>query len=93
MASISTDKSGNRTVQFVGCDEKRRSIRLGKVTMRAAEQVKARVEHLNVAKGNGHAIDLETLNWLKTIGPAFCRPTFIADQFMPHIRVRQAMAT
>ena len=31
MASLSTDANGNRTIQFIGRDKKRRSIRLGSV--------------------------------------------------------------
>jgi hypothetical protein len=46
MASISTDPSGNRTVQFVAPDGKRRSVLLGKVPMTTAEEVRRRVEYL-----------------------------------------------
>ena len=37
---ISKDPNGRRTIQFVGSDGKRRSIRLGKVSQRQAEAVK-----------------------------------------------------
>lgn len=46
MASISREPNGRRTVQFVGGDGKRRSIRLGKVSQREAEGVKWRIEAL-----------------------------------------------
>jgi hypothetical protein len=39
MASISTSKDGRRTIQFVGGDSKHRSIRLGKVSMKNAQEV------------------------------------------------------
>ncbi len=64
MASISTDDKGSRTIQFVGADRKRRSIRLGKVPMRAAESIKIRVEALNVANITGHPVDGETARWV-----------------------------
>ena len=64
MASISTQPGGRRTIQFVGGDEKRRSLRLGKVSQRMAESVKTRVEQLNAAKITGHAPDEETSRWL-----------------------------
>lgn len=64
MASISHEKNGRRTIQFVGADGKRRSIRLGKVPQRTAEMVKVRVEALNAAAIAGHAIDDETARWL-----------------------------
>ena len=50
MASISCDKAGRRTVQFIGADGKRRTIRLGKVSKKAAETVRGHVEQLNNAK-------------------------------------------
>ena len=44
MASINNEPNGRRTIQFVGADGKRRSIRLGKVSRRQAESVKVKVE-------------------------------------------------
>lgn len=67
MASISKQPNGRRTIQFVGPDKKRRSIRLGKMSQRQAEAVKLRVEHLVTAKITGHSIDDETARWLGTI--------------------------
>jgi len=68
MASISKEPNGRRTVQFVGADGKRRSIRLGKCDQRTAEAVKVRVEALNAANIAGHVVDANTLEWLTTIG-------------------------
>jgi integrase len=67
MASITKQPNGRRTIQFVGVDGKRRSIRLGKVSQRAAEAVKVRVEHLVSAKAGGTALDPETARWLAGI--------------------------
>jgi integrase len=68
MASISKDPQGNRTVQFVGNDGKRRSIRLGKVNQKTADEVRTKVQHLNALKGAGVAPDLDTIQWLAKIG-------------------------
>ncbi|KKK53032.1 hypothetical protein LCGC14_3098840, partial [marine sediment metagenome] len=47
MASISHEKkTGRRTVQFIGKNGKRRSIRLGKVNKRQAESAKLFIEDL-----------------------------------------------
>jgi integrase len=46
MASISKDKRGNRTVQFVGPDKRRRSVRLGKTGLAEAKAIAAHVDHL-----------------------------------------------
>lgn len=64
MASISKEPGGRRTIQFVGADGKRRSIRLGKVPQRTAEAVKVKIEALAAASITGHALDDETARWL-----------------------------
>ena len=64
MASISKQPGGRRTIQFVGSDGKRRSIRLGKVSQRLAESVQVKVEYLAAAKATGGALDGETARWV-----------------------------
>lgn len=68
MASISTDSKGNRCVQFVAADGKRRSVRLGKVSMRQAETIRLRIEALNSAIITGQAPDGDTSAWLASRG-------------------------
>src|SRR5688572_5035160 len=70
MASITRDKNGHRRIQFVASDGKRPSIRLGKVSQRAAEAVKYRVEQLLAAKLTGHAPECDTARWLVELDPA-----------------------
>ncbi|MCI0704963.1 MAG: hypothetical protein L0241_28210, partial [Planctomycetia bacterium] len=64
MASISTDPNGNRTIQFVGSDRKRRSIRLGKVPLKNAEAVQRKVETIIAAKLSHLPLDHETSDWI-----------------------------
>ena len=64
MASISTSANGNRTIQFVADDGKRRSIRLGKVSAKSADKVKRKVEAINGAIKNKVALDEDVANWL-----------------------------
>lgn len=69
MASITHDKkSGTRTIQFVGTDKRRRSIRLGKVSQRQAEAVKFRVEALHSAASSRVPWDGDTSAWVAGIG-------------------------
>ncbi len=68
MASISTDPQGNRTVQFVAGDGKRRSVRLGKTPIKAAETIKTKIEALNAASITQTPIDNESAAWLNKIG-------------------------
>jgi integrase len=67
MASISRESNGRRTIQFVGGDGKRRSIRLGKVSQRLAETIQVKVEHLVAAQATGGALDGETARWVATL--------------------------
>lgn len=64
MASISNDGNGLRRIQYVGPDGRRRAIRLGRVSERTAQQVRAHVENLVSAKATGHAVPRETASWL-----------------------------
>lgn len=64
MASISTDKKGRRRILFSIGKRKRRAIRLGKVSMKTAENVKLRVEHLVTAALYKQAPDPETAAWV-----------------------------
>ena len=67
MASITRESNGRRVIQFVAPDKRRRSIRLGKVSQRAAEAVKFRIEQLVTAQITGHAPDDETARWLAAL--------------------------
>ena len=68
MASLSTDGTGNRTIQFVAGDGKRRSVRLGKVTLKLAESVKLRVERLAGSAAANEPPDRETCVWVNGVG-------------------------
>lgn len=71
MASITKEANGRRTIQFVGKDRKRRSIRLGKVSAKLANEIKTRIEALNSAALTGHSIDGETARWVAQLDQAF----------------------
>jgi len=71
VASISKDAKGNRTIQFVGRDRKRKSIRLGKCSQRQADAVKVHVERLVHANITGHPVDPDTSRWLIQIDGQF----------------------
>jgi integrase len=68
MASVSRDPNGRRVIQFVAGDGKRKSIRLGKVSQRIAEEIKVRVEALNAALLSGCPLDNDTARWVSRIG-------------------------
>jgi hypothetical protein len=68
MASISNDPNGRRTIQFVAGDGRRKSIRLGRVSQREAQEIKLRVERLVAAQTANLATDHETAQWLARIG-------------------------
>jgi len=64
MASITKQKGGNRTIQFVAAGGRRKSIRLGKVSQRQAESFKFRVEQLIAVQRSGVPVDADTSEWL-----------------------------
>ena len=64
MASITRQSNGRKTIQFAAADGKRRSIRLGKATMKTAQEVATKVEHLNAGFMAGVAIDADTARWV-----------------------------
>ncbi len=68
MASISKTGDGRRSIQFVASDGKRKTIRLGKVSQRIAEEIKVKIEVLAGAVKTGFPIDGETAAWLARIG-------------------------
>ena len=68
--TVSRDPNGNRTIQFVAADGKRRSIRLGKLPQKAAEAIKAKVVALNACVIAGVSWDRETAAWVGGLGAA-----------------------
>ncbi len=64
MASINTRPSGARSIQFSLPRQKRRTIRLGKVSLRIAESWQNRIETLIACHVGGLAIDGPTAEWL-----------------------------
>jgi integrase len=64
VASIASDPNGTRRVQFVGQDGKRHSIRLGKCSMREAEEIRRRIEVIDSARRRRTALSAEMSEWL-----------------------------
>lgn len=60
MASISTDKNGNRRIKFYDLEGRQQGIRLGKVDKKAAERLCGDVEELLVARQTGQPIHATT---------------------------------
>jgi integrase len=60
--------SGRWTVQFVGRDGKRRSVRLGPQPKRQAENIRVKIEELAGAVLNDRDPDDETSRWLTDVG-------------------------
>ena len=54
MASISTDAKGNRKIQFSDGNGSRKIVRLGKLPMKAAETILAKIEAILEAKLSRH---------------------------------------
>ena len=64
MASISTDKSGNRRILYFDENRKRCVLYIGRISEREAEGVQRRVESMLAARILGNAIDRDDARWL-----------------------------
>lgn len=67
MASISTDKQGNRRILFYGADGSRPVIHLGKLSLRKVEGIKRHVEELVGAQFSGEPIKQDTATWVADV--------------------------
>jgi hypothetical protein len=90
VASISSSPDGRRTIQFVARDGKRRSIRLGRMPLKAAEEVRRRVEYLVAALVARTAPDNDTAQWLASTGDTMHAKLAAAGLTTPRLT---AMAT
>ena len=68
MASLNREPNGHYTVQLVCADTKRRSIRLGAVNKKTANEVKLKVESLHALKVSNLPMDAETATWVANVG-------------------------
>jgi integrase len=64
MASIAKEPNGRRRILFAAPDGKRKTIRLGKVSQRAAEAIRTKVELLLASQISGCGWDNETARWV-----------------------------
>jgi len=71
MASITTEQNGYRTIQFIGKDRKRRSVRLGKLSQRQAEGVCAYIEDLAATQQTGGSPLGTTIEWVTSRNDKF----------------------
>lgn len=71
MASVSRQPNGGKTVQVRCPDGKRRSIRLGKVTMKDARLFCGHVEQLVASRISGRQPEEVTLKWLNQLPAKF----------------------
>ncbi|UCD51441.1 MAG: hypothetical protein JSW27_02180, partial [Phycisphaerales bacterium] len=65
MASIGRDKGGRKRILFVAEDGSRKTVRLGKCSLRQAEHFKIRLEALIAGRFSG--VDAETATWLAAL--------------------------
>jgi hypothetical protein len=68
MASITKESNGRKTIQFIAADRRRRSIRLGKFSMRAAETVRLHVESIVSSLSARSPLERETADRLGKLG-------------------------
>ena len=70
MASICNDPNGRRRIQFFNADGERKTLRLGKVSLRHAQSVKVKIEDLVSASVTGGSPRDDTTRWLASLDAA-----------------------
>ncbi len=68
MATLTSDKAGNRRIQFHDTDGKRRSVSIGKMPKKSAEYIRTRIDDLESAAIGGRSPSRETSSWLAELG-------------------------
>ncbi len=69
MASITQLQNGLKCIDYYDGAGERKSVRLGKMSMRDAEKVRTKIEELSGAKINGTTLDTEVVTWLANRPP------------------------
>ena len=72
MASITKLDKGRKRLSFVGPSGKRKYIRLGKMSIKLANELKTKVEDLIAAKIAGHPPAATTLHWIEVLKKDKC---------------------
>ena len=72
MASVVRDPNGFKRVQWSNGHGDRRTLRLGNVSVRQAEQLKVRIEQLLAARSTG-VLDAEASRWVESLDDAMHR--------------------
>ena len=67
MASVTTDQKGKKRLQFKAPDGKRRTIHLGQVTKKVADQVRYHVEEVIAARTANVPLSASTSRWVATL--------------------------
>ena len=73
MASIANDPGGKKRIQFVSPDGDRKAVRLGKVSQRAAEGVKYRVEQLLECLMLKRPMEADLAGWVTDLEPRLAK--------------------
>ena len=90
MASISTDKAGNRRILFTNTDGKRTPIYVGKLRMRDAETVATKIEALLSAKSSRRPLEPDLAEWIANVPDWLAEK--LADKGLIARRVKAAEA-
>ncbi len=65
MASIGKEQNGTKRISFSDASGNRKQIRLGRMSMRLAREVKTKVEDIVAANIAGHTPSQQTLHWIE----------------------------
>ncbi|MBL8825430.1 MAG: tyrosine-type recombinase/integrase [Planctomycetaceae bacterium] len=90
MASVTKLPRGEKALQFYDHTEKRRTIRVGKLTQKQAERMVDRIEALVAARATRSLIDADTVEWLAEVSDTIHAKLVGFDLCSPRVEVTPA---
>ncbi len=70
MASINKHSGGRKSIQWYDGDRRRKTVSLGKLTVKQAEQVATHIERLETARTTRATVERDTARWVGEVGDA-----------------------
>ena len=93
MASLSTDKAGNRKIQFSDGNGQRKTVYVGKMTKADAKEIRAKIESLLEAKLSRRSLAPEVAEWVGNIPDVLAEKLGGVGLIAPRVKQQQDATT
>ena len=93
MASISTDATGNRKIQFVNGDGKRKSVYLGKILKADAKEICSKIEAILAALLSRRSLAAEVAEWVGNVPDVLAEKLVGVGLIAPRVKQQKDATT